>query len=84
MAEADILIRLKKIEGQVKGLQRMVEDGRRCHDMVTQVMAVRSALDQVGVSIVADYMQDCMAADSTSNETKTALTDVLNLFVRLR
>ena len=83
MAESDVLVRLKKIEGQVKGLQRMVEEGRRCHELVTQVMAVRSALDRVGVTIVADYMQDCLSADQPSAETKTALTDALGLFLRL-
>ena len=83
MAETDIVTRLKKIEGQVKGLQRMVEEGRRCHELVTQVMAVRSALDQVGVSIVADYMQDCLSSDMPSTETKAALKEALGLFIRL-
>ena len=83
MAESDVLVRLKKIEGQVKGLHRMVEEGRRCHELVTQVMAVRSALDRVGVTIVADYMQDCLSSDQPSAETKMALTDALGLFLRL-
>jgi CsoR family transcriptional regulator, copper-sensing transcriptional repressor len=83
MAETDVLTRLRKIEGQVKGLQRMVEEGRRCNDLVTQVMAVRSALDQVGVSIMADYMRDCLSADQPTLETKAALTEALGLFLRL-
>jgi DNA-binding FrmR family transcriptional regulator len=83
MAETDVLSRLRKIEGQVKGLQRMVEEGRRCHDLVTQVMAVRSALDQVGVSIMADYMRDCLSTEQPSSETKAALTEALGLFLRL-
>lgn len=81
--DADILIRLKKIEGQIRGLQRMIEEGRRCHELVTQVMAVRSALEQVGVTIVADYVQDCLSSDMPAGETKAALTETLGLFLRL-
>ena len=81
--DADIVVRLKKIEGQIRGLQRMIEDGRRCHELVTQVMAVRSALEQVGVTIVADYVQDCLSSDMPPGETKAALTETLGLFLRL-
>lgn len=83
VADTDVLLRLRKIEGQIRGLQRMVEDGRRCQELVTQVMAVRSALDRVGVSIVADYMQHCLSADVPSQETQAALTEALGLFLRL-
>jgi len=81
--DADILVRLRKIEGQIRGLQRMIEDGRRCHELVTQLMAVRSALEQVGVTIVADYVQDCLSSDRPATETKAALTETLGLFLRL-
>ena len=58
--EEDILQRLKKIEGQIKGLQRMVEDKRDCEQIVTQVLAVRAALDRVGGEIVRTHVNVCI------------------------
>ena len=44
----DIGTRLRRIEGQVRGIQKMLDEGRECEEMLTQTMAVRSAIDQVG------------------------------------
>ena len=44
----DITNRLRRIEGQVRGIEKMLEEGRECEDMLTQTMAMRSALDLVG------------------------------------
>jgi DNA-binding FrmR family transcriptional regulator len=54
--------RLKRIAGQVAGLQKMVEEDRYCVDVLTQVAAVRSALDALGVELLANHMEHCVAS----------------------
>jgi CsoR family transcriptional regulator, copper-sensing transcriptional repressor len=62
--------RLKRIAGQVAGLQKMVDDDRYCVDILTQVAAVRSALDALGVQLLTDHMQHCVADHSGPNRHK--------------
>lgn len=56
-----ILNRLKRLEGQVRGLQRMVEDERECHEILTLLAGVRSALDATGDAVLANYLERCQA-----------------------
>lgn len=56
-----ILTRLRKIEGQVRGLHKMVEDDRYCIDVLTQVAAVKAALETVSLTLLEDHMQHCVA-----------------------
>ena len=53
--------RLKRIAGQVAGLQKMVEEDRYCVDILTQLAAVRSALDAVGVELLTDHVEHCVS-----------------------
>ena len=53
--------RLRKVAGQVAGLQRMVEEDRYCVDILDQIAAVRSALDAVGLRLLAGHLQHCVA-----------------------
>lgn len=55
------LARLSRIEGQVRGVARMVEEDRYCIDVITQVRAVRAALDKVEQEILHDHLQHCVA-----------------------
>jgi CsoR family transcriptional regulator, copper-sensing transcriptional repressor len=56
-----VLARLRRIEGQVRGLQRMVEDERYCIDVLTQVSAVKSALESVSLLLLSDHVDHCVA-----------------------
>lgn len=56
----EILLRLRRIEGQLRGLQRMVEGGIPCADILTQVAAVTAAIKKVGVVVVKTYMEECL------------------------
>jgi len=56
----DVIMRLKRIEGQLRGIQRMVEEGVPCPDILTQVAAVTSAIKKVGTAIVQTYMEECL------------------------
>jgi DNA-binding FrmR family transcriptional regulator len=55
-----ILNRLKRIEGQTKGLQRMVEEDTYCVDILTQVASVQAALEQVSLLLMEDHMRHCV------------------------
>jgi DNA-binding FrmR family transcriptional regulator len=68
-----ILNRLRRLEGQVRGLQTMVESGRECESVLTQVMAAKSALNQVGLLIVGYAMRECLATGGA--QTKDEMID---------
>lgn len=65
----DYLGRLKKIEGQVRGIQKMVEDDRWCPDIVTQIASVSGALQEVTVGLLNDHLQHCVVHAMQSSET---------------
>ncbi|MBA3313094.1 MAG: metal-sensitive transcriptional regulator [Planctomycetota bacterium] len=60
--------RLKRIAGQVAGLQKMIDEDRYCVDVLTQVAAVRSALDAVGVLLLTDHIEGCLVGHGTGSE----------------
>jgi DNA-binding FrmR family transcriptional regulator len=68
----DVLTRLKRARGQLEGVIAMIEDGRSCTDVVTQLAAVSKALDRAGFKIVATGLKQCLAdgdaAPMTSDE----------------
>lgn len=55
----EITRRLKRVEGQIRGLQRMVEQERDCEAILTQLVAARAALDRVGLLIAGDFLREC-------------------------
>ncbi|HVB41699.1 MAG TPA: metal-sensitive transcriptional regulator [Streptosporangiaceae bacterium] len=63
-ARAAVLNRLRRAQGQLAGVIAMVEDGRECKDIVTQLAAVSRALDRAGFKIVASNMRQCLAGES--------------------
>ncbi len=64
----DILNRLSKIEGQIKGIQRMVESEKQCGDILTQISAVRAATNKVGVLLLENYSKNCILNSINSEE----------------
>ena len=59
----DYLARLRRVEGQVRGLQRMVEDDKYCIDILTQISAANSALKQVALGLLDDHIRHCVVED---------------------
>ncbi|WP_405977910.1 metal-sensitive transcriptional regulator [Streptomyces sp. NBC_00158] len=57
----DVLKRLRRIEGQVRGLQRMVEEGTYCIDVLTQVSAATKALQSFALTLLEDHLHSCVA-----------------------
>jgi DNA-binding FrmR family transcriptional regulator len=62
----DVIIRLRRLEGQVRGLQRLVEDGSECREIVTQLAAAKGALDRIGFKLMAAALSDADADADTS------------------
>lgn len=82
--QTELILRLKKIEGQARGLCRMIEEGRTCEDVVTQLAAVRSALDQVGLLFISCQMQECMnKGESEGRSREESLEKLMKLFLKL-
>ena len=66
--KTQVQTRLRRIAGQVAGVQKMVEADRYCVDILTQVAALRSALDAVGVLLLTDHIQGCVVGHGTETE----------------
>lgn len=60
--------RLNRIAGQVAGLQKMIEEDRYCVDILTQVAAIRSALNAVGVLLLTDHVEGCLVGHGSGTE----------------
>jgi len=60
-----LLNRLKRLEGQVRGVERMIENGRDCESIITQLGAVRSAIESVGALMLRNYMKICFGNKTT-------------------
>jgi CsoR family transcriptional regulator, copper-sensing transcriptional repressor len=71
-----LLNRLRRIEGQTRGIQKMVEDDRWCPDILQQIAAVRAALDKVALGLASGHVQHCMAM-SDDPKRRDEMTDEL-------
>ncbi|HHX23058.1 MAG TPA: metal-sensitive transcriptional regulator [Thermoanaerobacterales bacterium] len=83
--KANLLRRLKRIEGQIKGIQRMIEDEKYCVDVLVQIAAVRAALNKVGLIVLEDHTRGCVveAVRSDCNKEKiNELIDVIGKFIK--
>jgi len=76
-AREDLLDRLRRVEGQVRGVQRMVEEGRDCRAILNQLTAVRAAAYQVSLLLVRDYATQCLR-ESDEAETIDDLVKTLS------
>ena len=63
-----LLKRLRRIEGQVGGIERMVEEDRYCIDVLTQISAVQAALDKVALGLMDDHARHCVVGGPRPNE----------------
>lgn len=77
----DISLRLKKVEGQVKGIQKMVDSETCCKDVLVQIAAVRAAINKVGGLMLEDYALNCMNLDEEDEKIKQ-LIDTMVRFLK--
>ncbi|CAM4310407.1 metal-sensitive transcriptional regulator [Paenibacillus phoenicis] len=77
--------RLKRIEGQVRGVLRMMEEGKPCKEVVCQLSAVRSAADKALAQIVADNLQQCILEEQAQGgDTAHLVKEAVELLVKSR
>jgi DNA-binding FrmR family transcriptional regulator len=79
---ARILNRLRRVEGQTRGLQRMVEEGRNCEEVFTQLAAVKAALDRVGVLLISLKMRECLSEHGAEIDSQEAVERALEAFLK--
>lgn len=77
-AKANLLRRVRRIEGQARGVARMIEEDRDCREVLQQLAAVRSAAHQATVTLVRVYAAECVASDSSPDEIADALATALS------
>ena len=78
-----LLDRLARVEGQVRGLRKMLEDDRCCEDVLTQLLAARSGLEQASILILDRHIEDCVLdTANASPETLARLREALRLWSR--
>lgn len=74
----DIINRLKRIEGQVKGIQKMIVEEKGCVDILTQIAAVRSAVNSVGCMILESHSNTCIENAMNAENKEDAMKDLVN------
>jgi CsoR family transcriptional regulator, copper-sensing transcriptional repressor len=78
-----ISTRLRRIEGQVQGIQRMIDGNRECEEVLTQIMAVRSSIDQVGLLLMERHIERCIMDGLPADSPLTKdLADALKSWAR--
>lgn len=74
-----ILMRLRRIEGQVRGVQRMVEEGRYCLDIVTQLQAITAAADKVAQQVLEGHIRGCVTDAITEQRGDEAISELMTV-----
>jgi DNA-binding FrmR family transcriptional regulator len=78
----DMLSRLRKIEGQARGLQRMVEEGRDCEEIILQLSALRAAVNKVCMVVIAAHVEECLLNQARDENAKEALKKASRMFMK--
>jgi CsoR family transcriptional regulator, copper-sensing transcriptional repressor len=78
----DVARRLARIEGHVRGVERMIEEDKSCPDILLQIAAVREALNRVGRIVFEDHLEHCLA-DASKGGTEEAVRELKEAVARL-
>lgn len=77
-----LLNRLKRIEGQVRGVQNMIENDRYCVDILTQISAINAAMNKVGLHLLERHTQHCVADAIKDGNEEEAIQELMEVFKR--
>lgn len=75
VAKEDILARLKRAEGQLRGIQRMVEEERSCQDLVIQLVAVKEAITQVAITALSNQLVHCLQREINEGRSEEGVIE---------
>lgn len=85
VSQETLLKRLKRIEGQIRGIQRMIQNDRDCESIITQLAAIRSAIEGVGALLLNNYMKLCLREESKSDSASVdSLARAVAIWGRVR
>ena len=85
VSQETLLKRLKRIEGQIRGIQRMIQNDRDCESIVTQLAAIRSAIEGVGALLLNNYMKLCLREESKADSASVdSLARAVAIWGRVR
>jgi len=82
-----VLKRLKRAEGQIRGISRMVEEDKYCIDILTQIGAAQAALDKVALELLRDHTKHCLTDDTvrgTTEEKTNELVEAVGRLIKVR
>lgn len=82
-AATDVIKRLRRAEGQIRGIIGMIEAGRDCADVVTQLAAVSRALDRAGFRVISSGLQQCVIEDAPEGDQEANIKEMERLFLTL-
>jgi len=74
-----LLSRLKRVEGQVRGIQKMIEDDRYCVDILVQISAIKSAIHQVGLALLESHTKGCVADAVAQNDGEDKINELMDI-----
>lgn len=81
-SKQDLLARLRRVEGQVRGVARMVEADQYCVDVLTQIQAATAGLDRVGMRLLADHIRGCVADAVVAGEGGPKIAELVRVVER--
>lgn len=79
----DVTARLRRIEGQARGIQRMIEEGRPCADVIVQLSALRNAVNKVATTLIVENLEACILQKDPEMDPRAALQEAKRLFLSL-
>ena len=81
-AREDLIRRLRKIEGQTQGIQRMLADGRDCREVLNQLASVRAATHRVSLELMKYYVRSCLQ-DPDCVDSEQSVNDLIDMLLRV-
>lgn len=81
-SKKDMITRLRRIEGQVKGIQRMIENDEDCTDILVQIAAIRAAINKVGGVVLENYSKTCIRKVHENKDSEEEMEKLINTIVR--
>lgn len=81
-SKEDVIQRLKKIEGQVKGIQRMLNDDKCCVDVLIQIAAIKAAINKVGILIFENHTRECLTKALHENQEEKMIEELITVMIK--
>jgi DNA-binding FrmR family transcriptional regulator len=80
---AALVARLRKIEGQARGIARMIEESRDCDDIVVQLAALKAAVNKACMAFIASHLEECLGPEIGDEQSRQALKKATRMFLQV-